>query len=116
MVADFKNPRPKKYLNADALITLLRNRFDDVADRRRKASCDYSMTDTLTAALAMFSLKEPSLLSFEQRGDEEAIDKLFGIEQSPAIRKCVRFLTELISSLSTKLLPICFMSFSEQAC
>jgi hypothetical protein len=84
MVADVKIPVPKRYLNADSLIASLRNRFDEVLDHRRKASCAYSMTDTLTAAFAMFSLKEPSLLSFEERCDEEAIDRLYGIDQVPS--------------------------------
>lgn len=84
MAADVKIPVPKRYLNADSLIAALRNRFDEVLDHRRKASCAYSMTDTLTAAFAMFSLKEPSLLSFEERCDEEAIDRLFGIDQVPS--------------------------------
>jgi hypothetical protein len=84
MVVDNRIPRPKRYLNADAMIASLRIRFGDVPDRRRQASCDYSMTDTITAAFAMFSLKEPSLLSFEERGDEEAIDRLFGIQHVPS--------------------------------
>jgi len=58
MVIDSRIPRPKCYLNADALIANLKDRFRDVTDHRRQASSDYSMTDTLTAALAMFSLKE----------------------------------------------------------
>ena len=84
MVVDSRIPRPKRYLNADALIANLKTRFGDVPDNRRQASCDYSITDTLTAALAMFSLKEPSLLSFEERGDEESIDRLFGIKHVPS--------------------------------
>ena len=84
MFVDQKIPRPKRYLNADSLIASLKARFDTVPDRRQQASCSYSMTDTLTAAFAMFSLKEPSLLSFEERGDEEAIDQLFGIQRIPS--------------------------------
>src|SRR6056297_2286375 len=84
MVADFSIPRRKRYLNADSLIASLRNRFGDVPDVRRERSCMYSMADALTAAFAMFSLKEPSLLSFEERRDEETIDRLFGIKQVPS--------------------------------
>ena len=84
MIADFKIPSPKRYLNADSLIATLRDRFDAVADVRRQASCQFSLTDTLTTAFAMFSLKEPSLLSFEERCDEEAIDRLFGIDKVPS--------------------------------
>lgn len=72
-------PRKKRYLNADYLIKVLRRRFECVADTRRHGSTDYTMADTLMAAFAMFSLKEPSLLSFEEREDETAIHRLFGL-------------------------------------
>lgn len=77
-------PRPRRYLNADSLIASLKTRFAEVADKRRKASCRYSMADTLLAAFAMFSLKAPSLLNFEEQCDEEAIDRLFGIQHVPS--------------------------------
>ena len=57
---DYKIPRIKRYLNADYLIKTLKRRFEDVADKRRAASVMYPMVDTLIAAFAMFSLKEPS--------------------------------------------------------
>lgn len=81
---DVRIPRAKRYLNADYLLEILRNRFADVRDTRREGSVAYSMVDTLMAALAMFSLKEPSLLSFQERKDEEAIDWLFGINRVPS--------------------------------
>lgn len=42
------------------------------------------MSDTLMAALAMFVLKDPSLLAFEQREDKPHIQKLFGIQAIPS--------------------------------
>jgi len=84
MVGSVSLPKPKKYLNADALIAVLRRRFDDVGDTRRSRSVTYSLTDTLTAAMAMFSLKEPSLLAFQDRRDEPAIKKLFQLTEIPA--------------------------------
>lgn len=77
-------PRQKRYLNADYLVQTLRRRFEDVADSRRQKSTDFTMVDTLMAAFAMFSLKEPSLLSFEEREDEQAIDRLFGLSSIPS--------------------------------
>lgn len=77
-------PRSRRYLSADALIALLRNRFDAIEDHRRQASILYSLTDTLMAAFAMFSLKEPSLLVFQDRKDEPAIKKLYQIENVPS--------------------------------
>ena len=35
MVGSVSLPKPKKYLNADALIAVLRRRFDDEGDSRR---------------------------------------------------------------------------------
>ena len=84
MAADFKVPRPRRYLNADHLIARLRDRFSKVADARRKTSDGYTMTDTLASAFAMFSLKEPSLLSFEERSNEESIERLFGVKKVPS--------------------------------
>ncbi len=40
-------PKPRRGLSADALIETLRRRFSDVPDNRRKASCSYTMSDTL---------------------------------------------------------------------
>lgn len=77
-------PRQKRYLNADYLVQTLRRRFEDVADSRRQKSTDFTMVDTLMAAFAMFSLKEPSLLSFEEREDEQAINRLFGLSSIPS--------------------------------
>ena len=85
MVQDIRIPRVRRYLNADFLIQVLRDRFHDVADDRRGNSVGYSMVDTLTAAFAMFSLKEPSLLRFEQRTiEEEGIARLYGIDRVPS--------------------------------
>lgn len=81
---DYKIPRTKRYLNADYLIKTLKRRFEDVADKRRAASVTYPMADTLIAAFAMFSLKEPSLLSFEEREDESSIKRLYGLKKIPS--------------------------------
>lgn len=53
-------------------------------DRRRRSSIIYSLTDNLLAAFAMFSLKEPSLLVFQERKDEPAIKKLYQIKNVPS--------------------------------
>jgi hypothetical protein len=42
------------------------------------------MVDTLMAALAMFSLKDPSLLAFQERANEPAVKKLIGIDAIPS--------------------------------
>lgn len=84
MSNDQRIPRTKRYLNADYLIKTLRRRFEDVPDQRRAASVTHSMVDTLMSAFAMFSLKEPSLLSFQERDDEPAIRSLYGLATIPS--------------------------------
>jgi len=76
--------RPRRFLCADALIGLLRSRFAEVADRRCQNSVTYSMADTLMSAFAMFSLKDPSLLAFEERGADRSIEKLYQISKVPS--------------------------------
>lgn len=77
-------PKPRRFLCADALIDTLRRRFEDVQDPRRQRGVTYRMADVLMAAFAMFSLKDPSLLAFEERADEPCIKKLFGINAVPS--------------------------------
>lgn len=77
-------PKTRRFLNADALIDTLRRRFADVEDPRCKGGVTYPMPDVLMAAFAMFSLKDPSLLAFEERADEPCIKKLFGINALPS--------------------------------
>ncbi len=77
-------PKPRRGLSADALIETLRRRFSDVPDNRRKASCSYTMSDTLMSAFAMFATKEPSMLSFEGHHRDLHIEKPFKINAVPS--------------------------------
>ncbi len=72
--------KSRRFLRADALIDTLRRRFEDVPDLRMKDRSDYTMVDTLMAAFAMFSLKDPSLLAFQERADQPAIKKLYKLD------------------------------------
>lgn len=84
MSADLRLPKSRRFLSADALIQTLRTRLADVADPRRESHCGFSMVDTLMAAFAMFSLKDPSLLAFQDRLDDPSVKKLYGIEKIPS--------------------------------
>ena len=77
-------PKSRRFLCADALIDTLRRRFQDVPDSRNQSGTTYSMVDTLMAAFAMFSLKDPSLLAFQERASEPSIKRLFGIDAIPS--------------------------------
>lgn len=56
----------RKHLNADALFTTMKTGFDKIADHR-SGNVQHSLGDTLMSGFAMFSLKDPSLLAFDER-------------------------------------------------
>jgi hypothetical protein len=60
------HPRVRKELCADALLSTLKSEFSQVSDWRA-GEVDISMADALMSGFAMFSLKDPSLLAFEER-------------------------------------------------
>jgi hypothetical protein len=76
-------PRVRKDLSADALYRLLRQRFARIPDHRRR-KCPFSLLDALLSACAMFALKDPSLLAFEERRNDANLRNLWGIVQIPS--------------------------------
>ena len=76
--------RVRKTLNADALFQLVRQDFREIADHRA-ANTRIPLDDALMSALAMFQLKDPSLLAFDQRRIDDAgnLKALFGITVVP---------------------------------
>jgi hypothetical protein len=58
--------KARKDLCADALVRRLRGGFDTIADQRTGDST-ISLGDALMSGFAMFSLKDPSLLAFDER-------------------------------------------------
>lgn len=56
----------RKHLNADALFEQVRLEFEKIPDLCDTA-IEISVADALTSGFAMFSLKDPSLLAFDQR-------------------------------------------------
>lgn len=84
MSVDFQLPKSRRFLSADGLIQTLRERLQDVEDQRRESHRSYSLVDTLMAAFAMFSLKDPSLLAFQDRLDDLSLKNLYRIEKIPS--------------------------------
>lgn len=76
-------PRVRKELSADALYRLLRQRVEQLPDHRGR-KCPISLPDALMSAFAMFSLKDPSLLAFEERRNDQNMRNLFGIARVPS--------------------------------
>ena len=73
----------RKHLSADALIVLVRTRFAKVPDPRAGKPI-ISLADTLMSAFAMFALKDPSLLAFDQRRQDENFHALYKIDRVPS--------------------------------
>src|ERR1700733_13965632 len=73
--------RQRRHLHFDALIQLARRRFDKLPERRRCP--DFPLTDTLMAGLALFSLKDPSLLAFQRRARDHNLRSVFGLKAIP---------------------------------
>jgi Transposase DDE domain len=74
--------RPRRHLHFDALVGLVRRRFEDLPEPRRDP--DFSLADTLMAGLALFSLKDPSLLAFMHRAVDHNLRRVFGLQAVPS--------------------------------
>jgi len=80
-----KTDNTRKYLSADALFTLLREGFERIPDYRPPdVDISISLPDALMSAFAVFSLKDPSLLAFDQRRNDENLKSVYGIEDIPS--------------------------------
>lgn len=96
----------RKHLNADALIKLAREDFKKIPDHRAK-NTSISLADTLMSTFAMFMLKDPSLLVFDKRRQEEPenLHSIFGVRIIPCDSQMRTTLDPL--GLSTLRAPFC---------
>jgi hypothetical protein len=75
----------RKHLNADALFTRIRSEFEKIPDQR-SGDVKIALPDALMSGFAMFSLKDPSLLAFdERRQDETKLENLKRVYQIDAV-------------------------------
>ena len=72
-------PKTRRHLSFDSLIRQIRLRAKQLPETRDKSDCQYSMADAVMSAIAMFSLKDPSLLAFQERRNDENIKNLFRV-------------------------------------
>jgi Transposase DDE domain len=74
----------RKHLSADILFRLLHSVFSSVPDPR-SGEVEIPLADVLMSALAMFSLKDPSLLAFDQRrlNPNDNFRAIYGINRVP---------------------------------
>jgi hypothetical protein len=74
--------RQRRHLHFDALIQLARRRFAKLPEQRRCPA--FPLADTLMAGLALFSLKDPSLLAFCRRARDHNLRSVFGLKAIPS--------------------------------
>jgi hypothetical protein len=72
----------RRHLHFDALIPLVRQGFEKLPEQRRCPT--FSLADTLMAGLALFSLKDPSLLAFCGRALDHNLHRVFGLKAIPS--------------------------------
>jgi len=74
----------RKHLSASGLFRLVRSGFEKVTDHRT-GDVEIALADALTSAFAMFSLKDPSLLAFDERREKENgnLKRIYGMERIP---------------------------------
>lgn len=71
----------RKHLSADGLYRLVRKEFGKIKDHR-PMNVGIPLVDALMSGFALFSLKDPSLLAFdERRAKPENMRKIFGIQK-----------------------------------
>jgi hypothetical protein len=79
-------PRLRQHLSAPGLLKAIRQSFAAIPDHRHERS-EISLTDALMSGLAVFGLKYPSLLQFEQERNEALIrsnlQMLYGVDRAP---------------------------------
>ena len=88
-------PKVRKHLNADALFRCLHSGFERIPDHRN-GDVHISLADALMSGFAMFSLKDPSLLAFDERREtDQNLNTIYGIEVAPSDTRMREILDEV---------------------
>jgi hydrogenase accessory protein HypB len=74
--------RQRQHLHFDALMQLARSRFEKLPEQRRCPA--FALADALMAGLALFALKDPSLLAFQRRTLDHNLRSVFGLKGIPS--------------------------------
>ena len=75
-------PRERTHLSADALFSVVRSGFAAIPDYRL-SDTEISLTNALMSAFALFFLKSPSLLAFDQHRVEGNLGTIYAIDRVP---------------------------------
>lgn len=105
--------REKKTLSAAGLLGTARASFEQIPSQKQDRKV--SLTDCLMSALAMFSLKSPSLLAFDEGKVEPIlqnnIQTLFEVKQIP----CDTYMREVLDEIDPKQVRDSFLSIFHEA-
>lgn len=97
------NTRTRQHLSTDALLRIVKEEFDTIETPKRS---EFSTTDCLMSALAIYGMKAPSLLKFMERMQDEIyagnVKKLFDINKIPSDTRMRERLDEISPSLIRK--------------
>lgn len=74
--------KPNKNKSFDPLIKELRDKAEKLPDERK--GTDFSVADSIMSAIAMFSLKDPSLLAFQERRNDHNMKNIYRIANVPS--------------------------------
>ena len=84
---EYKRPtklKVRKHLHMDAMLTTLHQEASTIPDHRL-GRVDITLADALMSGFAMFSLKDPSLLAFDDRRRNDGnLGRIFGIDKVPS--------------------------------
>ena len=105
--------RLNKYFSAPALLGQIRKDFEKVPDPRRSGQ-QFSLQDVLMSGLALFGVKYPSLLKFDENRNEERVRanlrNLYGVIQAP----CDTQLRTVLDEVSPDELRLPFISIHQR--
>ena len=74
---------PREHTSFDPMIEAISQCTQRIADHRRSGTI-YSISDAVMSGIAMFSLKDPSLLAFQQRRNDQNMKNIFHIKNIPS--------------------------------
>ena len=76
-------PRTRRHLSFDPMARQIRKRAEQLPDHRSREG-DFSIADAVMSGFAMFSLKDPSLLAFQDRRDDQNMRAIYRIGNVPS--------------------------------
>ena len=101
---DFFMTNFRKNLSAPVLLQSILHEMSQISDDARNPNqTEFTLTDTLMAGIALFSLKCPSLLDFDRKRKNPAVIHnlkiLFGVQKTPSDTQMREILDEVDPSL-----------------